>query len=133
MRSSTALQRPAAAACVALAFLVFLYLSTSRPAPVPFIVHGDDEHTPATTRTATAPTELQPKFKIVRTSRLPYNFILPGERYLIYSPSGGFNNQREELESAVQIALMTNRTLLAPMAGKHTSFWLVRSPPLAPR
>ena len=55
---------------------------------------------------------------------MPYNQINLDEKYLIYSPSGGFNNQREELESAVEVAFLLNRTLFVPMAGKHTSFWM---------
>jgi hypothetical protein len=58
-----------------------------------------------------------------RTHVGPYNEYVPGRRYFIYSPSGGWNNQRECLENAVQIGVLLNRTVLVPMAGKHTQFW----------
>jgi hypothetical protein len=44
-------------------------------------------------------------------------------KYLVYSPSGGFNNQREELECAMEIARLTNRTLFVPPVGKHEQLW----------
>lgn len=45
-----------------------------------------------------------------RTSKLEYNRVLPGERYFMYSPSGGFNNQRKELEYGLKISKLLNRT-----------------------
>jgi len=42
---------------------------------------------------------------------------------VLFSPNGGFNNQREELESAMHMAVLLNRTLYVPMAGKHSQLW----------
>lgn len=53
----------------------------------------------------------------------PYNHRSPGERYMIYSPGGGFSNQRKEIEYAVVIAQILNRTLYVPMCGRHTNTW----------
>jgi len=58
-----------------------------------------------------------------RTHSRPYNEYIPGRKYFIYSPSGGWNNQRECLENAVEIGRLLNRTVYVPMAGKHTQFW----------
>ena len=58
-----------------------------------------------------------------RTSQVAYNQVDDGARYFVYSPSGGFNNQRKELESAMRVAIVLNRTLLVPMIAKHTSGW----------
>ena len=74
---------------------------------------GEPEPEPAEAYRSAAP----------RTHAGPYNEYRRGERYLLYSPNGGFNNQREELESAVQMAVVLNRTLYVPMAGKHSQFW----------
>lgn len=60
-----------------------------------------------------------------RTHEGPYNEMVPGEKYFLYSPSGGFNNQREELTNAMEIARVLNRTLYVPMAARHTSFYSV--------
>mmetsp|Transcript_586 Transcript_586/g.744 ORF Transcript_586/g.744 Transcript_586/m.744 type:complete len:476 (-) Transcript_586:1181-2608(-) len=62
---------------------------------------------------------------VIRTSNIPYDDIKTdgSEKYFMYSPSGGFNNQRKEMESAIQIAKTINRTLLVPMAAKHTTWW----------
>lgn len=49
------------------------------------------------------------ELKLVRTSDLEYNRIVDGKRYFMYSPSGGFNNQRKELEYALKIAKLLNR------------------------
>lgn len=53
----------------------------------------------------------------------PYDEYVPGERYVLYSPSGGFSNQRLELEYAVEIGKMLNRTVYVPMAARHTNGW----------
>jgi len=58
-----------------------------------------------------------------RTALGPYNDYVPGRKYFIYSPSGGWNNQRECLENAMEIGKLLNRTVYVPMAGKHTQFW----------
>lgn len=59
-----------------------------------------------------------------RTHLGPYNEIRrDGTKYFIYSPSGGFNNQREELAYAIEIGKLLNRTLYVPMAGRHTNFF----------
>lgn len=42
----------------------------------------------------------------------------------MYSPSGGFNNQRKELEYSLKIAALLNRSLLVPLAAKHSSRWV---------
>lgn len=68
-------------------------------------------------------TLLSTSMRPVRTSAVGYNEVKDGERYFVYSPSGGFNNQRKELESAMRIAIVLNRTLLVPMIAKHTSGW----------
>jgi hypothetical protein len=56
------------------------------------------------------------QFVAKRTSCRPYNEYLPNQRYVVYSPSGGLNNQREELEAAMQIAVLLNRCA-APRGG----------------
>jgi hypothetical protein len=107
---------------VAAFLLVVLYMmikSPSSPSPPPPASPLD----PASTLQVTPGSSLTPKFTLSRTSAIPYNEINAGERYLIYSPSGGFNNQREEMEAAVEIALLLNRTLFVPMAARHTSMW----------
>lgn len=59
-----------------------------------------------------------------RTSNRQYNQLEDGERYFIYSPSGGFTNQLYCFLSAVYVAKMTNRTLLVPPKGRHSNmFW----------
>ena len=58
-----------------------------------------------------------------RTHAGPYNEYDPNRRYVIYSPSGGFNNQREELEAAMYIGSLLNRTVYVPMAGRHEQLW----------
>ncbi len=59
-----------------------------------------------------------------RTWNHEYNKIdLTSNRYFVYSSSGGFNNQRAILEYAIWISRYLNRTLIIPMAGKHTQMW----------
>lgn len=47
----------------------------------------------------------------------------PRRKYFMYSPSGGFNNQRAEVEYGLLISRLLNRTLIVPMAGKHSTWW----------
>jgi hypothetical protein len=54
----------------------------------------------------------------------PYNEYVPGNKYLIYSPSGGFSNQRMEIEYAMEIGKLLNRTVYVPMCGRHTNGWV---------
>jgi len=58
-----------------------------------------------------------------RTSRVPYNALAENDRYLCYSPSGGWTNQMIELASALLFARSSNRSLVVPMAAEHTSGW----------
>ena len=60
-----------------------------------------------------------------RTSNRDYhNMTLEAKtQYFIYSPSGGFNNQRIELEYALMICRILNRVLIVPPMGKHSSFY----------
>ena len=62
-------------------------------------------------------------FHVPRTSNATYNEVADDERYFVYSPSGGFNNQRLELEFALRMAKVFNRTLVVPMAAKHSDLW----------
>ena len=45
------------------------------------------------------------------------------QSFFVYSPSGGLNNQRMEIEYALHISKLLKRTLLVPMLGPHTSLW----------
>mmetsp|Transcript_6235 Transcript_6235/g.7582 ORF Transcript_6235/g.7582 Transcript_6235/m.7582 type:complete len:493 (+) Transcript_6235:231-1709(+) len=55
---------------------------------------------------------------------LEYNVVpRDGRKYFMFTPSGGFNNQRICLEYAVRIGKILNRSVIAPMAGKHLNFW----------
>eukprot|EP00511_Aplanochytrium_stocchinoi_P002919 CAMPEP_0204823252 /NCGR_PEP_ID=MMETSP1346-20131115/1329_1 /ASSEMBLY_ACC=CAM_ASM_000771 /TAXON_ID=215587 /ORGANISM="Aplanochytrium stocchinoi, Strain GSBS06" /LENGTH=384 /DNA_ID=CAMNT_0051949819 /DNA_START=221 /DNA_END=1372 /DNA_ORIENTATION=+ len=56
---------------------------------------------------------------------LTYNLIPSdsGRKYFMFTPSGGFNNQRICLEYALRIGKILNRAVIAPMAGKHLNFW----------
>lgn len=45
------------------------------------------------------------------------------ESFFVYSPSGGLNNQRMEMEYALHISKLLKRTLLIPMLAPHTSLW----------
>lgn len=58
---------------------------------------------------------------VPRTSNVPYNQIYNNDKYFVYSPTGGLSNQLIELAIALEICTMLNRTLIAPMIGKHTS------------
>lgn len=62
-----------------------------------------------------------------RTIDVAYNRIdlssRSQEKYFMYSPSGGFNNQRSELEYGVLITENIQRTLVVPMVGRHTTWW----------
>ena len=52
-------------------------------------------------------------------TRLPAPSLMPApagrERFLSYLPHSGFHNQRIELQNAIMLASMTNRTLLVPL------------------
>lgn len=65
------------------------------------------------------------KLRLERTSDIPYNDVLfnnnDKEKYFIYRPSGGLNNQRIEFEAALMFAKTFNRGLIVPMAGRHSS------------
>lgn len=56
-----------------------------------------------------------------RTGVGNYNIEEPGHKYLLYSPSGGFNNQLACMLSASYLAKKYNRTLIVPPNGKHSS------------
>jgi hypothetical protein len=61
-----------------------------------------------------------------RTYHGPYSELdmsNPKKRYFLYSASGGFNNQRMELEYALMIGKFLNRTVYIPQVGKHTQMW----------
>lgn len=45
------------------------------------------------------------------------------EKYVLYNPTGGWNNQRECFEYALEIGKLLNRTVLVPMSSKHASSW----------
>ena len=45
-----------------------------------------------------------------------------GERFFLFQPSGGMNNQRIILEIALAICLITNRTCVLPHAAQHTNY-----------
>ena len=57
------------------------------------------------------------------TSAVPYNELAPNDRFLVYSPSGGWSNQLWCLGAAMLLARMSNRTLLVPPAALHTNGW----------
>lgn len=58
-----------------------------------------------------------------RTSQRPYNEFNPDEKHVLYTASGGFNNQIRELVAGLILAKATNRTLLVPPAGTHSSLY----------
>eukprot|EP00514_Thraustochytrium_sp_LLF1b_P004442 CAMPEP_0184516264 /NCGR_PEP_ID=MMETSP0198_2-20121128/4938_1 /TAXON_ID=1112570 /ORGANISM="Thraustochytrium sp., Strain LLF1b" /LENGTH=519 /DNA_ID=CAMNT_0026906577 /DNA_START=722 /DNA_END=2281 /DNA_ORIENTATION=- len=58
-----------------------------------------------------------------RTLDSEYNYLAPGEKYFIYSPSGGFNNQLMCLVDGILFAKKVNRTLIVPMAAKHSNLF----------
>eukprot|EP00924_Labyrinthula_sp_SR-Ha-C_P003724 maker-scaffold_3-snap-gene-3.3-mRNA-1 protein AED:0.00 eAED:0.00 QI:7/1/1/1/0/0.5/2/160/410 len=43
------------------------------------------------------------------------------EKFFIYQPSGGFNNQRIEMQNALRFCQILNRTLIVPMAARHSN------------
>ncbi|KAH9251929.1 hypothetical protein BASA81_010133 [Batrachochytrium salamandrivorans] len=47
----------------------------------------------------------------------------PGEKFFIYQPSGGWNNQRLLMENAMVVCLLLNRTCIAPPASPHSNFF----------
>ncbi len=57
-----------------------------------------------------------------RTSSRAYNELRQGERYLVYTPSGGFSNQFYCLLGAIYVARLSNRTVVVPPKAKHTNF-----------
>ena len=81
---------------------------------------GDDGAGPAT-KTETRAGD--PGAPLPRTSPVPYGELRTDERYLVYSPSGGWSNQMWELATALILARQANRTLVVPMAAKHTNGW----------
>mmetsp|Transcript_21839 Transcript_21839/g.38608 ORF Transcript_21839/g.38608 Transcript_21839/m.38608 type:complete len:671 (+) Transcript_21839:2-2014(+) len=46
-----------------------------------------------------------------------------GKRYFVYQPSGGFNNQRIQMEIALNICILTKRTCVIPHAAQHTNYY----------
>lgn len=64
-----------------------------------------------------------PSLVAPRSHNGPYNEYDPGQRYILYHPSGGFSNQRMEIEYAVEIGKLLNRTVYVPMCGRHTNGW----------
>lgn len=59
-----------------------------------------------------------------RTSSREYNVLQKkGEKYLIYSASGGFNNQLICLLNAIHLAKRTQRTLIVPPFGAHSNMY----------
>lgn len=53
---------------------------------------------------------------------LEYNEDSPDHRYLLYNPSGGMSNQIMELENAITLARLVNRTLYVPRIASHVNF-----------
>ncbi|GBG31907.1 GDP-fucose protein O-fucosyltransferase 2 [Hondaea fermentalgiana] len=49
--------------------------------------------------------------------------IDPNERFFLYQPSGGINNQRIQLETALVICLLLDRTCVLPPVAQHTNFF----------
>lgn len=47
----------------------------------------------------------------------------PGEKFFVYQPSGGWNNQRLLMENAMVVCLLLNRTCIAPPASPHSNFF----------
>jgi len=60
-----------------------------------------------------------------RTSTRPYNLIEgdEDEKFFVYTPSGGFNNQLASFIAGMCLARLSGRTLIAPMAGKHSNYF----------
>jgi hypothetical protein len=58
-----------------------------------------------------------------RTLEVAYNEMSAGERYLTYTPSGGWGNQLIELLCATALAMRRNRTVVVPMHARHSSMW----------
>jgi len=60
-----------------------------------------------------------------RTSRTRYNEVRDGirDKYILYSPSGGFSKQRVQLEYALFLGQVLNRTVFVPLIGRRTTFW----------
>ena len=44
-------------------------------------------------------------------------------KYFVYQPSGGINNQRKQLENAMIICRLTNRTCIAPPIAPHSNYF----------
>jgi len=78
-------------------------------------------------RTSDSSTELKPAetklSQLPRTGTVPYNILQDGSRYLLYSPSGGYNNQLHSLAVAATIASKHHLILIVPMAMRHTDYW----------
>jgi hypothetical protein len=61
--------------------------------------------------------------QLPRTLEVAYNEVSAGERYLTYTPSGGWGNQLIELLCATALALRRNRTVVIPMHARHSNMW----------
>lgn len=46
-----------------------------------------------------------------------------GKKYFLYQPSGGWNNQRIQLENAILICRLTNRICILPPVSRHTNYY----------
>jgi len=62
--------------------------------------------------------------RLPRASQRRYNDLdqFLGGKFLVYTPSGGFNNQLIALLQAVYFAKRTGRVLIVPPAGSHKNF-----------
>lgn len=56
-----------------------------------------------------------------RTSSREYNEMEGDKKYIVYSPSGGFNNQLICLLNAIYVAQRSGRAVLVPPFGRHSS------------
>lgn len=54
-----------------------------------------------------------------------YDFTVakPGEKFFIYQPSGGWNNQRLLLENAMVVCMLLKRTCIVPPASPHSNYY----------
>jgi len=60
----------------------------------------------------------------IETYLLKGKWFQRSKKYLVYQPSGGLSNQRIEMENAMLVARILNRTLVVPPIAPHTSmFW----------
>ena len=64
------------------------------------------------------------KIALERTSTWKYNRLnLKKYKYFLYQPTGGYNNQRIELNRAIRCARDLKRGLIVPMVGSHALGW----------